>query len=90
MDQNIKRRTFNNTAAALIEYDAGAAAREGAWNRVEQNVDADAAQQADLLALRKVQEAFHKDTSDINSLDNCYRVDIDFMRRVAHVDLTPA
>jgi hypothetical protein len=82
MDLNIKRRSFEHTAAALVEYDAGKQARDNARNRVERNEDVDAAQEADLMALRKVQEAFHKDTHDINSLEHCYHADIAFMRRM--------
>lgn len=77
------KRSFENTRQALIEYDAGKPARDTAWNRVETNDDVTACENADKLALRKVQQAFHKDTSDINSLDHCYLADMDFMRRMA-------
>jgi len=87
MDHNIKRRSFNNTAAALIEYDAGKAARDSAWNKVEKNQDVEACEAAEKEALRKVQEAFHKDTHDINSLDHCYLADLAFMRRMTLPDL---
>ena len=86
MDQNIKRRNFDHTAAALTEYDASKAARDSAWNRVEKNEDVDACEAADKAALRKVQEAFHKDTQDINSLDHCYLADLEFMRRMTLPD----
>lgn len=76
-------RTFSHTAAALIEFDAGAATRARAWDSVDTNEDVHAAEQADVQALRVVQEAFHRDTAEINSLANCYRVDLRFMRRMA-------
>ncbi|MFC5511026.1 hypothetical protein ACFPOU_07795 [Massilia jejuensis] len=76
-------RTFNHTAAALLAFDAGAAKRAQAWDTVETNADVDAAELADAHALRAVQEAFHRDTAEINSLANCYRVDLGFMRRMA-------
>lgn len=76
-------RTFSHTAAALIVFDAGAAARARAWDAVDTNEDVRAAEQADVEALRVVQEAFHRDTAEINSLANCYRVDLGFMRRMA-------
>lgn len=76
-------RTFSHTAAALIEFDAGAAARSRAWDTVDTNEDVAAAEQAEAEALRAVQEAFHRDTADINSLANCHLVDLGFMRRMA-------
>jgi len=79
----IKPRTFGHTAAALIEFDSTAAARAAAWDSAQTNEDVYAAEQADHDALGKVQVAFHKDTADINSLSNCMRVDLAFMRRMA-------
>ena len=83
-------RTFSHTAAALIVFDAGAATRARAWDSVDTNEDVHAAEQADVQALRLVQEAFHRDTAEINSLANCYRVDLGFMRRMAASSATAA
>lgn len=76
-------RQFANTAAALVVYDAGRAARRAAWDAIETDDDATAAKEADRAALAMVQAAFHSDTSDINSKEHCALVDIDFMRRMA-------
>lgn len=76
-------RTFSHTAAALIEFDAGAANRSRAWDTVDTNEDVAAAERAKAEGLRAVQEAFHRDTADINSLANCHLVDLAFMRRMA-------
>lgn len=75
--------TFTNTAAALVEYDTGAAARSAAWDAIESNADCDACVAADKAALEVVQRAFHKDTADFNSLHDCLLVDLGFMRRMA-------
>lgn len=79
------KRQFPNTKAALVEYDAGVLARDKAWKDVDSNEAADAAEAADNAALAKVQDAFHLDTQDINSRDNCALVDLDFMRKMAKV-----
>jgi len=75
--------TFENTRQALAEFDATQAARDKAWTTVETAMDVLAAETTDRVALRKVQEAFYKDTMDINSLDHCYLADIGFMRYVS-------
>jgi hypothetical protein len=76
-------RTFSQTAAALVEFDAGVAKRTRAWRTAETIEDVVAAEQSDARALRAVQDAYHRDTFDINSLGNCHRVDLGFMRRMA-------
>ena len=89
MSHNVKKRSFSQSAAALIVFDAGADARARAWSTAETAEDIAAATRADALALRAVQDAYHRDTSDINSLANCHRVDVDFVRRMAG-DSAPA
>lgn len=79
----IRVRTFGHTAAALIVYQSGAAARAQAWDTADTDADVDAAQLADRNALHLVQLAYHRDTSDINSRANCLRVDLAFMQRMA-------
>lgn len=86
---DIKKRTFSQTAAAILVFDSTAAERRRAWSEIENNDDIAAAERADALALRAVQDAYHRDTSDINSLANCHRIDIDSMRRLSR-DSTPA
>lgn len=79
----VRKRTFTKTAAALIEYDAGKGKRDRMWNAISCTEDVKAAEETEATALAKVQEAFHEDTSDINSRDDCRLVDIGFMRRMA-------
>lgn len=86
---DIKKRTFSQTAAAILVFDSTAAERRRAWNEAETNEDVAAADKADAQALRLVQDAYHRDTSDINSLANCHRIDIDSMRRLSR-DSAPA
>lgn len=76
-------RTFENTRKALEFYDSRKAARDALWNSIESEADVRDCEALEKEHLRQVQEAFHKDTSDINSLENCYRVDVGFMRRMA-------
>lgn len=68
---------------ALAEYDRTAAERQRLWDSIACNADVTAAEAADRDALAKVQDAFYEVTRDRNSRDNCRRVDIDFMRRIA-------
>ena len=73
---------FTNTAAALVVFDAGQAARNLAWDEIENDADVAAADNADKAALDLVRVAFHADTPEINSLRNCMLVDLAFMRRM--------
>jgi hypothetical protein len=82
MDMPVKKREFPHTAAALAQFDAGVAARQLAWSTVQTNADAEQCDFRDKLALRAVQDAFHLDTHDINSLEHCRLVDEAFMRRM--------
>lgn len=79
----ITTRTFGRTAAALIVFESTVAERARAWETAETNADIDAAERADIDALRPVQEAFHGDTRDINSLESCMRMDLASLRRLA-------
>lgn len=83
MTEQIKKRSFANTAAALVEFDATQPARDKLWDAAESNVDVHAAQIAAKVALTKVREAYHADTLDINSYANCMTIDIQFMRKMA-------
>ena len=74
---------FENTRKALVEFDADAKTRQMNWCLIETQEDVIECEARDARALRKVQEAFYKDTSDINRLENCYLVGIKFMREVA-------
>lgn len=83
MSHEVKKRSFGHSAAALPVFDAGASERTRAWSVAETSEDFAAAERADAQALRAVQDAYHRDTSDINSLANCHRVDVEFVRRMA-------
>ena len=83
MDMPIKKREFPHTVAALIQYDAGAAARQLGWDTVQSKEDVDACEAREKLALCAVQDACHLDTQDINSKDHCRLVDLAFLRRMA-------
>lgn len=77
------QRTFEHTRKALEHYDFTAPTRAMSWDYVECADDVMACEAADKEALDLVREAFYLDTHDINSKDNCMRVDIDFMRKMA-------
>lgn len=79
----IKRRTFGHTAAALTVFDSTVAERARAWDAAETVEDIDAAERADIDALRPIQETFHRDTSDINRLESCMRMDLASLRKLA-------
>ena len=74
---------FINTAAALAEFDATAAARNAAWTAIERDADVAVCEAADKAALEAVQKAFYEDTKAYNSLDNCLRVHVGDIRRIA-------
>ena len=83
-------KKFENTILALVEYDRTAPAREEMFANLGKQdgyVACQAAfdewEAAEKDALKKVQVAFHQDTSEYNHLDNCLRCDIHFMRKVA-------
>lgn len=73
--------TFDNTRAALKVYDEGKAARDAAWDAIETDEDVAAREAADSADLRKVQDAFHRDTAAYNSLENCRLLHINDLRR---------
>lgn len=77
------RNYFDNTRAALVEFDAGKPEREAMWQpkALKTLADCAKAEAAEKKALEKVQLAFYQDTKHINCLDNCRRVDIGFMRQ---------
>lgn len=83
----MKRETIpvlsvEHTRRALAEYDRSTPARSQRWDRARTSEDVAAAEAADLEALRKVQEAFYRDTADRNCLENCYLVSLEFMRHM--------
>ena len=53
------------------------------YKTIETNEDVFAWEAAEKEALDKVRLAFHLDTQEVNSLNNCMLVDEDFMRRCA-------
>lgn len=78
----MSKRTFENTRKALVEFDEMAAQRAHAWTTIETNDEVEACAAADTAALNKVREAYYLDTKDINSRENCMRVDLEFMRKM--------
>ncbi|MFJ1470211.1 hypothetical protein [Massilia orientalis] len=86
----IKARTFGHTAAALIVFESTLAQRARAWETAECAQDIDAAERADIEALIPVQEAFFRDTCDINSRIDCMRMDIASLRRIAKASTAAA
>lgn len=67
---------------ALEEYDRTAPERQSNWTNASSNEDVLAAVRQDNAAIVKVQDAFHCVTKDRNSLQNCRRCDVDFIRRM--------
>lgn len=80
---NIKKRAFTNTALALKEFDKVQPERDKTWLEVKSDSGVTRCMLADLVALEKVQAAFHLDTMDINCKDSCKLISIDFMRSMA-------
>jgi protein-disulfide isomerase-like protein with CxxC motif len=68
---------------AIAEYDRTAAERNAKWDNASCTLDIFAAEDADRDALSKVQEAFYQVTKDRNRREDCRRIDIDAMRRLA-------
>lgn len=81
--------TFDNTIKALAVYDSNKEHRDRLFNSITEGNYLECEQKyeewqkVELEDLLKVQTAFWEDTKEYNSLDNCKRVDIFFMRRVA-------
>lgn len=75
---------FLNTIVAVDEYERTLPRREEMFNKIANMNDFYAWERAEKEALERVQRAFHKDTSGYNSLDNCLRCGIDYMRRIAN------
>lgn len=82
MNQN----KFENTAAALVVYDASAKQRDLAWKHATWAGEIMDAAAADDAALLLVQAAFYEDTKAFNTKDHCMLVDLQFMRRMAKGD----
>ena len=68
---------------AIAEYDRTAAERNAKWDNASCTLDIFAAEDADRGALIKVQDAFYEVTKDRNRQEDCRRIDIDAMRRLA-------
>lgn len=76
-----KKMKFPNTAKALIEYDAKAPEIQKLWDDADSGQTINAAEEADMAALRKVQDAFYKDTKFMNSLEDCRRLNLHYLQR---------
>ena len=68
---------------AIAEYDRTAPERNAMWEGASCTLDVFAAEDADRAALIKVQDAFYDVTKDRNRQEDCRRIDIDAMRRLA-------
>lgn len=76
---------MRHTAEALKLFDAGEPARLQAWDEAHTNDMVNALVNVNLASVALVQFAFWLDTKDVNTLDSCRRVDIDFMRRMVKI-----
>ena len=86
MEHSIKRRTFLHTAKELAAFDAAQSIRIEAWKNVRTDSEITTLTHAYDVAMEKMREAYYRDTSDINALDQCQHVDIQFMRRMVQGD----
>jgi hypothetical protein len=73
----------NHTLRALARYDRVTPKILSRWGKVSSGAGVAAVAAAERRELMLVQLAFYRDTYKINSLDNCLRVDVAFMRSVA-------
>jgi hypothetical protein len=63
--------TFDNTRAAMLEYEMSRGERNRAWERVQTSSDIEACEESDHLALQAVQDAFYEDTKMFNTEAFC-------------------
>jgi hypothetical protein len=77
--------TMTYTRRALAAYDRSAPKRQAMLDRIGSNKGFRIYEAAERVALTKVQAAFAIDTFDRNSLDNCLRISIDDLRRMAKI-----
>lgn len=77
--------TMAYTKRALAAYDRSAAKREARFNSIESNEDFRKYEAVERVALTRVQVAFAIDTFDRNSLDNCLRISIPDLRKMAEI-----
>jgi protein-disulfide isomerase-like protein with CxxC motif len=70
------------TWAALEEFNDTRGVRQALWDTVQDEVDVGRAEFADAEALQRVQEAFYRETKDINSWHNCQLLSAEDIRRM--------
>lgn len=75
---------FEHTKSALELWDKGAAARNLAWDAVDNASDVESCVAMEEVARVYLCYAFHRDTQNINSLDNCMRMYERDIRRIAY------
>ncbi len=81
---DMKRRDFSNTIAALAEYDKTAVPKlEVLFDRIITFGDYEKWETAERDARVLVQRAFHEDTKDLNDWSHCKMVNIKDARRIA-------
>ena len=72
---------LRRTRKALAEFDRTGPERDARWKAVESDADIAEAEKMEAEALRKVHEAFYRDTRDINGYENAMLVDITTLRQ---------
>jgi hypothetical protein len=72
---------LKHSAEALTVYDSKMAALARKWDKAKNDDDVATIEAAEKAALMELQDAFHKDTSDRNSLDHCRIVEASVIRR---------
>lgn len=77
-------------ADAIAEYDRTQPERDAVWENAQHDGHVRLAQHLDDKALTTVRVEFWRLTKDRNSYDNCMRVDMDFMRRIAALGTLPS
>ncbi len=83
---DMKRRDFSNTIAALAEFDRTGVDRDRMVDTAETNRDIYAWIAAVDAAVELVQRAFQEDTKDLNNWSHCKHVTIKDARRIVSHD----
>lgn len=79
----MNNRTFPMTAAALAVFDAGEQKRKFDMAKAKSLVDLAAIGLERTRELGQLRDAFHKDTADINTREQCEHADLEYMRLMA-------
>jgi hypothetical protein len=85
---NKVKHDWTKVHGTLLKYFSTRHQRDAMLNSVETDEDFDAYEAADKAALLVVQEAFHKVTSAVNTLERCMMVDAWEIARSTRYDIT--